>query len=154
MNVAPAALPDLASIPALEPLAHADTILVFDGACEFCRRCIDTLQRVDRHDRVYCVPSQNLPVREALRLSADEAAESVWLSVRLPSGRWRRCSGAAAVNSALDIALGSRVLRTIYHLPGVARLQEHLYRRVADSRGPSCRLPDEPVSISKESESR
>lgn len=151
MNVAPAALPDLASIPALEPLAHADTILVFDGECEFCRRCVDILQSLDRHDRVDSVPSQNLPVREALRLSADEAAESVWLYVRLPSGRWMRCSGAAAVDSALDIALGGRVLRTIYHLPGVARLQEHFYRRVADGRGPSCSLSDQAATISKES---
>jgi len=103
--------------------------LIFDGRCGFCTRAMDLLTRIDRHGRVETRAAQEPGVAARAGIAPDELAKSVW---------WvhdsDRCSGAAAINSALAAAIGRRLPLTIYRLPGVGTLQEAVYRRVAANR--------------------
>lgn len=87
--------------------------LIFDGRCGFCTRSVRLLKILDRHDRVDAVPYQRpgTPEAHGLSLAQCEAA----LRAITPGGG--RYSGAAAVNAALAVALGTRLPLTLYNVP-------------------------------------
>lgn len=106
--------------------------VVFDGQCGVCTRAAAVLARIDRRDRVRLHPAQRPGVLERFGLSAEDAAAAAWAFVDgSPDRRYR---GAAAVNRALDAALGGRVLSVLYRLPGMRQLQNRAYRWVAEHR--------------------
>jgi predicted DCC family thiol-disulfide oxidoreductase YuxK len=104
--------------------------LIFDGECGFCTRTRDLLVRLDRRHRVSTVPFQGQGVAEQSGIPARDLAESVyWLD-----DDGAKYSGAQAANAALSAALGNDLPLRIYRVPGMRRLQEAVYRWVADNR--------------------
>jgi len=110
--------------------------IVFDGRCGFCTRAAARLRRRDRHGRLRFHPFQRAGVLERFGLSDEQARGAAWAFERgerpEPGPALR---GAAAVNRALDVALGTRVFTAVYRLPGIRRLEDRGYRWVADHRG-------------------
>ena len=94
------------------------------------------LKALDRDRRVTAVPYQKPGVLAAAGLSAKQAASSAWAveTGETPGKPRRRYRGAAAANASLAVALGVRLPLSFYGLPGVGRLQEHLYELVAANR--------------------
>lgn len=87
---------------------------------------------------------QGIPDRLAqLGLSAEDAMTQLWYAS--PNGLLS--GGAAAVNAALHWVWWLRPLTWLYRLPGLARLEEWVYRWVAANRyrlpgsTPSCDVP-------------
>lgn len=94
------------------------------------------VEALDRHRRVTAVPFQRAGVPEAHGLSHAECEQAAWAIATLPEPvRYR---GAAAVNAALTVSLGTSLPLRVYRLPGVRRLQDAVYAWVARHRG---RLP-------------
>lgn len=104
--------------------------LIFDGRCGFCTRSVRYLKALDRDDRVEVLPYQGPGTPEAYGLSLVQCEASLW--VVTPEGGL--LSGAAAVNVALAVALGTRLPLRLYGTPGVGRLQERGYAMVARNR--------------------
>jgi len=103
-------------------------LLVFDGECGFCTRTLGWLRLLDRRRVIETVPYQRAGVPERLGLSREECAASVrW---RGPDGS--RAEGAAAINAALAVALGSSWPERVYRRTSGA--QERAYRWVAAHR--------------------
>jgi predicted DCC family thiol-disulfide oxidoreductase YuxK len=92
------------------------------------------VRALDRHRRVTAVPSQRPGILAAHGLSVAEAEAAAWAIA--PDGR--RYRGAAAVDAAIAVALGSRLPLLFSGLPGVGWLQDRVYDWVAAHRG---RLP-------------
>lgn len=103
--------------------------LVFDGQCGFCTRSVNWIDRLDKHDRVRLHPFQRAGVLEQFDLRAGQVDSAAWAF----DGK-RRASGAAAINLAIDVALGTRVFFGVYRLPGIRWLQNLAYRRIAARR--------------------
>ncbi|MGH3148400.1 MAG: thiol-disulfide oxidoreductase DCC family protein [Rubrobacter sp.] len=104
--------------------------LIFDGACGFCTRSVRLLQSLDRDHRVTAVPYQNPGIPEAHGLSYAQCEAAIW-AITPEGGRY---SGAAAVNAALTVALGTRLPLWFYAVPGVGGLQNLAYSLVASNR--------------------
>lgn len=112
--------------------------LVFDGRCGVCTRSADWLRRRDRRGRIDLHPSQRPGVLERFGLTEAEAAEAAWAfdggTERPRAGEGARYRGAAAVNRALDAALGVRVFLPVYRVPPIRWAQDRVYRWVAEHR--------------------
>lgn len=104
--------------------------VIFDGTCDFCTWSAQLIERLDRHHRVRLVPFQAPGALAAAGLSQPAAEAAAWAIT--PSGKRHR--GAAAVNLALAVALGTRLPLVIYRLPGLRRLQDATYAAVARHR--------------------
>jgi predicted DCC family thiol-disulfide oxidoreductase YuxK len=103
-------------------------VLVFDGQCGFCMRALGWLRLLDGKRLIETVPHQRPGVPESIGATPEECAESVqW---RGPDGV--RLEGAAAVNAALGVALGTSMPLAAYQRS--AGIQERLYRWVAEHR--------------------
>lgn len=103
--------------------------VIFDGECGLCTRAVGWLRRMDRRGRLRYHPFQRAGVLERFGLSDADARASVWAVC----GEQRR-SGAAAVNAAADAALGIGLCVALYRLPLIGRVQERVYRWVAEHR--------------------
>ena len=88
------------------------------------------VERLDRHQRVQLVPFQARGALTTAGLSQPEAETAAWAFT--PGGK--RYRGAAAVNLALAVALGSRLPLILYRLPGLRQLQDVVYAAVARHR--------------------
>lgn len=109
--------------------------LVFDGHCGFCTRAANWIERADRAGRVTLHPLQRPGVLERFGLTEAEALAAAWAFETDASGKQLRpLRGAAAVNRAIDAALGTRVLSAAYRLPGVWWVQDRVYQWIADHR--------------------
>ena len=91
------------------------------------------------------VPYQKPGAPEAHGLSVAECEATAWAVT--PEGSY---AGAAAINTVLAVALGTRLPLLLYATPGVKRLQEVAYAWIARNRRrlpgdtPYCRRhPDE-----------
>jgi predicted DCC family thiol-disulfide oxidoreductase YuxK len=105
-------------------------VLFFDGACGMCTRSRDLLVRLDRTGNLRTEPLQGPGVAERLGIAPSQLLDSVrWLDLT-----GAVYSGAEAVNAALSAALGTRLPLLIYRIPGIRRVQEAVYRWVADHR--------------------
>lgn len=104
--------------------------LIFDGRCGFCTRSVRILKTLDRSDRVKPVPYQKPGTPEAYGLDLAQCEAAVWT---VGSGRDQR-SGAAAVNTALSVALGTRLPLWLYAVPGFGLFQEWAYSLIARNR--------------------
>lgn len=106
--------------------------LVFDGRCGFCTRSVHWLHRLDRHHRVQTVPLQSPGAPASVGATEEHCSQAVqWLGAD-----GRRRSGAAAVNAALSVALGTRLPLWLY--TATRPVQDRIYDWVAAYRG---RLP-------------
>jgi predicted DCC family thiol-disulfide oxidoreductase YuxK len=104
--------------------------LIFDGKCGFCTRCVRFLKALDRAERVKAVPFQKSGMAEAVRLTRTECAQSAW--VVTPDGQ--RYAGAAAINLALAVALGTVAPLAVYRTPLLHQAENWLYAWVAANR--------------------
>lgn len=94
------------------------------------------VERLDRYRRVTAVPYQKRGVPESVGLTEEDRRRAAW-AVTAEPGPYR---GAAAINLAVSVALGTSLPYRFYMLPGVRRLQDRAYDWVAANRG---RLPTE-----------
>ena len=104
--------------------------VIFDGTCDFCTWSARMVERLDRHHRIRLVPFQAPGALASAGLSHPEAEAAAWAIT--PGGK--RYRGAAAVNLALAVALGTRLPLVLYRLPGLRQLQDVAYAVVADHR--------------------
>lgn len=103
-------------------------VLLFDGECGFCTRMLGWLRLLDGKSRIDTLPYQRPGAAESIGASGSECSESVqW---RGPDGT--RLEGAAAVNAALGVALGTGWPLRLYRYS--AGPQERLYGWVAGNR--------------------
>lgn len=101
---------------------------------------------LDRNHRVTMAPFQKPGTLAAHGLSLAQCEASAWA---ITPDR-KRYPGAAAINMALAVALGTRLPLRLYAVPGVKQLQEAAYAWIARNRHrlpgdtPHCRQhPDE-----------
>lgn len=106
-------------------------VLVYDGACDFCRACVRWALRRDADDRIRPVPLQDDAEREAVGVSRAAAERAVVLVE--PGGR--QLEGAPAVAAVLRTLPGWRWLGRTLDLALVRPLARAGYRWVADHRG-------------------
>lgn len=105
-------------------------VLYFDGRCGMCTRSRDVLRKLNRTGQLTTRPLQSPGAAERLHVAPGQLLDSVrWLG---SSGEVY--DGAEAINSALSVALGTRLPLLFYRLPGVRALQDIVYRWVAGHR--------------------
>lgn len=102
-------------------------LLVYDGACEFCRQWVQRLQ-VIAGERVNVAPCQD--VAEELGIPLDECGHSV----RFLPESGDRTQGAEAVFGALAAAGRGASLNFYQRFQAFARVSEAVYRLVVDHR--------------------
>lgn len=81
----------------------------------------------DRQNRVAIYPCQDGAARQRWEVARRDCEKAAW-AVAPESGHF---VGAAALNKALAVALGSDLLMALYQLPVVQGLQDWLYRLIA-----------------------
>jgi predicted DCC family thiol-disulfide oxidoreductase YuxK len=117
--------------------------LIFDGACGFCMRSVRLIRALDRDGRVTTVPYQRPGTPEAYGLTAAQCEATI----RAVTSEGEHHSGAAAINAALAVALGSRLPLWLYRAPGIEQLQDLGYAFIARNRrrlpgdAPYCKYP-------------
>jgi len=127
----PPALPH--DLPALETAPNR-IVFIFDGTCDFCTRSVRLIRRLDRHNRITPIPFQRSGAVDTYGLTVAQCEHAAW-AVTWDGDRY---PAAAAINVALSTALGTRLPRLVYRIPGMPWLQEHIYARIARNR---TRLP-------------
>jgi predicted DCC family thiol-disulfide oxidoreductase YuxK len=128
-------------LPSLfEPVVQRLTVL-YDDDCGLCRWTADRLRAMDRRRRLELIPLQHAGRHaerpELARLAAGGTLTEQIHVVR-DDGRIR--AGGAAMLEILDALPGGRILRPWTRLPGVARIVEAVYRRIARNRAVVSRL--------------
>ena len=108
----------------------ARATIIFDGSCNFCTWSVELVKRFDDHDRLHIVPFQGHGVLSEHKLSQIETEAAAWAIT--PSGN--RYRGAAAINLALSVALGSRLPIMLYKLPLIQQAQDAIYAAIARNR--------------------
>lgn len=112
-----------------EPAPPRRWMLIYDGACGFCRRQVRWIQRHDTRGLIVPVPFQ---VAELERYGVSPAAAEEAMHVVAPSGTvWR---GAAAAREVLRLLPRLRLLVWFFHIPGAMFVAERVYRWVARRR--------------------
>ena len=107
-------------------------LVIYDGACGFCRRWVARLQRWDRKGRLDYLPLQDPRAEEVSgrrRAALADAAHVV-----LPSGE--TLAGAAAFRAVCAFLPGGAVPRAVLGLPGALSVAERVYRWIARRWGP------------------
>ncbi len=105
-------------------------ILIFDGACEFCRRSVQRWQ-ARTGDRVTYLPLQRRGILRALGIAPSDA----FRAVQLVTPDCKRYSGADAVFRTLEYAPEPQTLARIGRLPLLRALADVVYRQIAKHRG-------------------
>ena len=105
--------------------------LIYDGDCDFCRRCVRLLARWDTHRRVRTAPFQDAGALAGLPTIPRAALEAA-MQLVTPSGGV--LGGARAAPSILRLLPGGRPLAALLHLPGVPALAGRVYAAVARNR--------------------
>ncbi len=102
-------------------------MLVYDGECGFCKRCVDRFV-VQARGRVDVAPSQE--VAEGLGIPLEDCERSV----QYLDEEGERTQGAEAVFRALAFIGQGAWLWAYWRVPGFAWITERVYRAVADHR--------------------
>lgn len=119
----------------------ARLLLLYDGGCAFCRRCVRFVREHDRDQVVELVRSDAPGVGERTGLRPADLEASVWT---VDSDGTRR-RGAAAVNRTLrELGSGFRLLASAGQVPPLGWLEERGYRFVAARRSWFSRLWSDP----------
>lgn len=110
-------------------------ILLWDGECGFCRRCVEWVERCDREKRIRVLPFQDAPtppMTAELRVRSQKAIQLIH-----PDGRI-----TSAGRASLDVLrlLGWRKTAAFFRRPPLIWAVEGGYRLVARSRGIVSRL--------------
>jgi predicted DCC family thiol-disulfide oxidoreductase YuxK len=127
----------------------ARAVLIFDGACKFCRANMRRILRRDRGRRVAFLSLHDPVVYERYPdLRFDELMRSMVLVDR----QGGRHAGAAALRVLTRLVPRLWWMAPLLHIPGSLPVWQWLYRRIADRRyrwgalnqcdDGSCRLPD------------
>jgi predicted DCC family thiol-disulfide oxidoreductase YuxK len=124
--------------------------LIYDGDCEFCRRLVALVKRLDWKSRLSGMPFQGADLE---RYGVSHAAAEQAMHLVAPSGGvW---SGAAAARELARLLPALRPAAWLFHVPGVMALAERVYRWIARRRhrlgcgsgtcrrGDTARRPDE-----------
>ena len=104
-------------------------LLVFDGYCGFCTRAVETISRLDKHQRLEVRAWQQPGTLEQARLTHEDVKTAAWL---VHNGR--RYRGAAAINAAISLATGNPIVFGFYRTPGIRQLQDFAYAWIANNR--------------------
>jgi len=113
-------------------------LVLFDGACGFCRRWVERLRWWDQARRLDYLALQDARAPELSarpRAALEEAAHVV-----LPSGEV--LAGAAAFRAICAFLPGGGIPRALLGLPGALPLAERAYRWIARRWGPVGARPD------------
>ncbi|UCC81992.1 MAG: DUF393 domain-containing protein [Gemmatimonadota bacterium] len=103
--------------------------LIYDGDCQFCRRQVERLRRVDRGGRIETVPFQTADLaRYGIDLTAAEEA----MHLVAPTATVFR--GAEAARETLRLLPFGRPLVWLLAAPGAMFAAERVYRWVARRR--------------------
>jgi predicted DCC family thiol-disulfide oxidoreductase YuxK len=126
-------------------------LVLFDGWCGVCTRCIGWVRARDRAGRVSSLPNQTPGLKERLGLSRDEVNRQVWAITRDGGA----CGGAAACAAVLRELGGVwRALAMLYEVPGLRWCADRFYAWFALRRGrlsrwgviPACERPGVPCT--------
>lgn len=104
--------------------------LIFDGACELCRRAVELLRGWDREHRLRFVPFQDEEAIREFDLALPALAAAMHLV--LPDGRV--FAGADAVPELGRVLPGKRWWAWGFAVPGVRPLARRVYARIARRR--------------------
>lgn len=107
-------------------------IFIYDGDCEFCRRWVARLKRLDGRDAIRLVRLQDPAAGE---LSGRDI-EHLRMAVHFVRPDGEVFAGAAAVREAARYLRGGSLVLGVAALPGVMPLAERLYGWVARRWGP------------------
>jgi predicted DCC family thiol-disulfide oxidoreductase YuxK len=109
-------------------VGQAHPVLVYDGDCGFCTKCVRVLERIGPEGEIVAWQSTDLA---KLGLTEEQAAAAVqWVS---SDGTVR--SGHEAIAAALRTAGGAwQIVGRAILLPGISWLAARVYRLVADNR--------------------
>lgn len=103
--------------------------LIYDGDCQFCRRLVKLISRLDSKARLTTLPFQHVDLQRygVSREAAEQAMQLV-----APSGEvW---SGAAAASKLARLLPALRPLAWGFRVPGALGLAERVYRWIARRR--------------------
>lgn len=118
--------------------ASADWIIIYDGNCDFCLRCVRFLASWDTHHRLRMVPFQDSATLARLPV-IPLTALALAMHLVTPSGGV--LAGAEAAPAILRLLPGGRPLAALFRLPGIPALAARLYETVARNRhGLGCGL--------------
>jgi predicted DCC family thiol-disulfide oxidoreductase YuxK len=110
----------------------AGPVVIYNNACDFCRRWAEHLRRGDRAGRVVLLPLRDdrAPVLAGRPRSALEQA----VHVVLPTGEV--VSGAAAIRAVCRSLPGGWLVRMLLSFPGALPIAERVYHYGARRWGP------------------
>jgi acetyl esterase len=120
-------------------------MLVYDGECRFCVRCVDLIRKWDGAGRVTAVPYQDTAAWDGIPGLSREALERAMHLVSPVGGVF---AGAAAAPPLLRLLPGGRILAGPLALPAAGRVAAAAYRWVARHRhrlgcaSPACHRGD------------
>ena len=109
---------------------NEQSLIIFDGSCDFCTACVTALRKLDWRHRLRFAPFQRPGIPESAGLTFTQCEQAVWMVP--PSGEV--VSSAHAVNAALAQVTVVPLSLWLYRLPGVRQVEEALYRWVARHR--------------------
>jgi predicted DCC family thiol-disulfide oxidoreductase YuxK len=118
----------------LNPSADAPparAVIVYDGACPFCRRQIAWIRERDRDEAFEYVPRQ---AADLLARFPVLAAGDFNTGMRLVSADGRVLVGADAVYAVARRLRGWRWVALLYRVPGLHRLAQWIYAWIAKNR--------------------
>ncbi len=106
-------------------------VLLFDGTCGFCTRCVRWVRDRDGSGLVNATVNQARGVADRYGLTRADVDRSVWVI----DAHGRRASGAAAVNAVLAaLGGGYAPLARLLTMPPLAWIEERAYYWVARHR--------------------
>ncbi len=112
--------------------AGASHVLLYDGACEICRRSVEWFERSSPRVSVEALPYQDSEVPHRFPDIPDERMREAIQLVRSDGQRWE---GARAAEELLKMVPRWRRLAPAFRVPGVRRIARGAYRLVARNRG-------------------
>lgn len=105
--------------------------IIYDGACAFCRRQMESIRRLDRAGVFELVPNQAPGLVDRFPQLANADLQT-GLRVVLPDGSVS--SGADAVYEIARRLPGRRWVAWLYRVPGLHQLARLAYKKIAQNR--------------------
>lgn len=103
--------------------------MIYDGECQFCRRLVALISRLDRKTRLKALPFKDVDLH---RFGVSREAAEQAMQLAAPSGAvW---SGAAAARELTRLLPALRPLGWLFHVPGAMGVAERVYRWIAKRR--------------------